>query len=492
MKHHTHPITVFQNMGSFLFLLIIPLARGALSFGASFSEWLSGAWVDILALCAIIGMAVLRWYCIYYYFTPEAIHISEGIFAKHTVSLPFSRLTSLYLEEPFWYKPFGAVTLRLDTDAGSARSHDATLTLKKRAAVELLGATGVRQRLEDVSHRQIFMCRNFYVVILSLITTNYFAGVLFCSTFISKLGDILGQQIADVLYGTLAHVAQLVAVGIPPVALFIATLLAIGWGVSFLRNLTRYYNFCITRSQHRLFITGGVLVGREYTVAFDKIHFIDIRQTLFTRIAQFYSVYIKCAGYGKNDGLLPVLIPSARKSTLFGYLERLVPEFVVTPRTIKPNLLSIFKFIIDPLGFLVAVPVFYFVTGWLLPSWHDLISFVSLMSLVPIFWFLGVRICDFCTTGISEKNGYYTLRYSQGFTLHTVVVHRDKICDVCCRQSILQMGDDACDLFLYTYGEGVTRHHLKNLPRRQVCALFGLNPEKSHSFSPSHLFAKYN
>ena len=85
-------------MGSFLFLLIIPLARGALSFGASFSEWLSGAWVDILALCAIIGMAVLRWYCIYYYFTPEAIHISEGIFAKHTVSLPLSRLTSLYLE----------------------------------------------------------------------------------------------------------------------------------------------------------------------------------------------------------------------------------------------------------------------------------------------------------------------------------------------------------------------------------------------------------
>ena len=46
LKHHTHPITILQNMGSFLFLLIIPLARGALSFGASFSEWLSGAWVD--------------------------------------------------------------------------------------------------------------------------------------------------------------------------------------------------------------------------------------------------------------------------------------------------------------------------------------------------------------------------------------------------------------------------------------------------------------
>lgn len=483
MIRRTHPVTIFANIGRFLFLLLVPLVRSLFYIRSGFFAWLEGAWVDIIVLLFILALAVLRWWCIYYYFTPSAIHIHDGFLLVRTRSIPYQKLSSIYLEDPFWYRPFGAVTLRLDTDAGSVKSHDAILVLKKSAAVELLQMGGIRQSLESLTHQQIFMSRNLYVVILSLITTNYFAGVTFLSVFITKVGDILGEEIAGRVYGTLAHVAQLVALGIPPVAVFLAVLLLLGWAISFARNLIRYYNFCITRAPHRLFITGGIFVQREYSVLFNKIHFLDIQQTLFTKILGIYSAYIKCSGYGKSDDIRPVIIPAAGKKAYRQYLQKLVPEFLLSERTIGPNLFSIFKFIIDPLGLLLADPLLWWVLCKLLPSWESLITVVALLLLVPILWFLCLRVADFLQSGIGVQKDCYTLRYSKGFTLHTVVVHRDKIARVRCRQSIIQMGDDACDVFIYTYGEGLTRHHLKNLPRQEVCRLFGLDPRKRHRFS---------
>lgn len=62
----------------------------------------------------------------------------------------------------------------------------------------------------------------------------------------------------------------------------------------------------------------------------------------------------------------------------------------------------------------------------------------------------------------------YTLRYSSGFYLHTVVIPKEKIVQLELRQSILQKLDGRCDVFFYTEDEGVHRHHLRNLDRSDM------------------------
>ena len=96
------------------------------------------------------------------------------------------------------------------------------------------------------------------------------------------------------------------------------------------------------------------------------------------------------------------------------------------------------------------------------------------MASVPAYWFLTVRVLDFCSTGVSKEGNVYTLRYSSGYYLHTVVIPREKIASVTVEQNPFQWRDDRCDLIIATYGEGRKWHRVKNLDRRELLPLFQL------------------
>ena len=96
------------------------------------------------------------------------------------------------------------------------------------------------------------------------------------------------------------------------------------------------------------------------------------------------------------------------------------------------------------------------------------------MLCLPAFWFLGVRLLDFASSGVSCCENYYTLHYSKLYHLHTVVFSYDKISLINIRQSILQRGDDKCDLVISTRAEGHMRHHIRNLDRSASLEIFRL------------------
>ena len=65
------------------------------------------------------------------------------------------------------------------------------------------------------------------------------------------------------------------------------------------------------------------------------------------------------------------------------------------------------------------------------PSWRDFALFTGVMACVPAYWFLTVRLIDFATSGIGRTGDCYTLRYSSGYSLHTVVLPKRKIIPDC-------------------------------------------------------------
>lgn len=125
----------------------------------------------------------------------------------------------------------------------------------------------------------------------------------------------------------------------------------------------------------------------------------------------------------------------------------------------------------------MLIPAGTVVACWLLPKWTGLIGFAGFMLSLPALWFLGVRILDFLSSGVSRDGDCYTLRYSNRYYLHTVVFPFDKIALVNVRQSILQRGDRKCDLKVSTRAEGRFRHHIRNLDWDGVVALFDAGDE---------------
>ena len=472
--HRAHPIMVLEHLSRFLYLLLLPLLRGvAAGLRNGLAGWLSGAWFDLLILLLIVGLAVARWLLLTYERRPEGLFVQNGIFWRSRTLIPAARVDTIALTYPFWLRPLGAVRLRVDTKAGGFDQADIRLTLRRRDAEELFVDREEGLSGESYLPRE-YTPRGIYIAALSAILSNSLAGVIFFSTFISQTGTLLGEELENRIYGTFETFTRMMAFGLPPAAAAIAYLLLFGWLFTFVRNLIRHKNFRVRRSAGALDISGGIFTLRRYSVAVGAINYVDIRQSVLTKLLGLYSVFIHAVGYGKMEDDVSALIPATAARDLMRHLSLLLPEFKLTSRQAKPNPGAIFRFLNDAFWPCVLLPAAAIILGRVFPTWADFIYWVGFMSCLPAFLFLIVRILDFTSSGIGRHNNIYTLRYSSGFYLHTVMMPREKAANITLRQSVFQKMDNKCDVLIYSISEKRRRHHIRNIDKDMAIQVLGL------------------
>ena len=456
-EHRTHPVTLLQMIWRFLFLLIFPAARGFLTAlsGGNVAEWLDGTWKDILIIAAILLLAFLQWWCLRYRWESVGLSIRRGV---------------------------GGVRLRVDTWAGAGNSTDISLILPKKAAESIFSKRENALSDLDFAPRE-YHPKGLYVTCLAAILSSSFAGVLFFATFISQTGSLLGQEFADRITGTFERLTRAIAWGIPPATVAVAYLIIFGWLYSFIRNLIRHKNFVVRRRKNELYIDSGIITNRSYSIRLDEINYIDIRQSLVTKLLGLHSVFVNAVGYGKEKDDISAMIPANPWERLQRHLHFLLPEFAASPRQVKPNGGAIFRFILDPLLPTLSIPVAGSVLAMLFPSWADFTYSIVWMAMLPCLWFLAVRLLDFFSSGIGRQGDMFTLRYSSRGQLHIVVLPRERISQIVLRQSPIQAFDRRCDVLLYSMSEKKTRHHIRNLDIAQVMEIFDCNETSAIPFT---------
>ncbi|MDD3194008.1 MAG: PH domain-containing protein [Oscillospiraceae bacterium] len=482
-ERHTHPITLLQMIWRFLFLLIFPAARGFLTAlsGGNVTEWLGGAWKDILIIVAILFLAFLQWWCLRYRWEPVGLSIRKGVLFRQRMFIPAAKIITMSLTRPFYLKPVGGVRLRVDTWAGASNSTDISLTLPRKAAEDILSKRESCLTHADFAPRE-YHPKGLYIACLSAILSSSFAGVLFFATFISQTGSLLGQEFADRITGTFERLTRTIAWGLPPATVALAYLIIFGWLYSFLRNLIRHKNFVLHRRKSEFMISSGIITNRSYSIRLSEINYIDIRQSLVTKLLGLYSVFINAVGYGKEKDDISAMIPANPWDRLQRHLHFLLPEFAVSPRQVKSNGGAIFRFILDPLIPTLTIPAAGAVLATLFPSWADFTYSIVWMAMIPCLWFLTVRFLDFFSSGVGRQGDMFTLRYSSGSQLHTVILPLARISQVVLRQSPIQAFDRRCDVFVYSTSEKKTQHHLRNLDLAQVMEIFGCNETNALPF----------
>ncbi|MDD2955065.1 MAG: PH domain-containing protein [Oscillospiraceae bacterium] len=475
-KRRSHPIMLAQFVWRFLFLLILPVLRGAwaAATGGSLLDWLGGAWMDVLSLLSIFVLAFLQWWCLTYQLLPQGLSVESGVLFRRCFCIPRQRVTTLSVVRPFYLKPFGAVLLRADTLAGGVEQTDLSLTLSRRRAREIF---------ED---RQLFLAREGWakrelrpgklsIAFLSAALSSSLAGVVFFSTFISQTGSLLGEEFSDRIYGTFERFTKAMAWGLPPATAALAYLLLFGWLFTFVRNLIRHIPFRICRDRDLLSIEGGCLTNRSYSVQVRDINFVDIRQTVLSRILGLHSAFIHAVGYGKAKDDVTAVIPACRWPQMMRQLQLVLPEFCLSPRQAKPNFGAWMRFVMDALWPCLLLPA----ATWFLisrfPDWADFTLFAGLMASVPAYWFLTVRLIDFSSSGLGRTGDCYTLRYSSGYSLHTVMLPREHVTFVYLRQSPIQKLDDRCDVKIYSSAENRRVHHIRNIDRKEAIAVLDID-----------------
>ena len=460
MEKRTHPITILEFVYKYLYLLLIPVLRGLfylLTTSHDVYGWLSGAWMDLLVVAFILFASYLRWRFQFYRFDGQGLTVRKGILIRWTFTIPESAISTLAVEEPFFLRPFRAVHLLADTEAGPFQRADCRLVLLKEDAYELLKEYG-----REHSHNpRLYRPRWTDIAFLSIIVSNTLTGVVFLATFFNKAGDILGEEFRRRLFDRLEGMASLL-VFLPQTGAILALLFLGGWLVGFIRNFVRLIYFTVQREEGVLTIHSGWLTKRTYSCRVDAVNYLDYRQSILTRMMGLYTVFVQCVGYGKGD-VLAVLIPAADTRSCRRTMRMLLPEMTGRPRQIQPPHGSVIRYAMLPFAACLFVPAATAVVCRFFPGWRQLIVFLGVMLTLPFVWLLILRIMDRCTAGISVSSRQLTLRYSRGYVLHTVVIPRGRVNYVRLRSSIFQKWAGNCDVLVYTYGEWGHCHKIKNL-----------------------------
>ncbi|MFA9380179.1 MAG: PH domain-containing protein, partial [Acetanaerobacterium sp.] len=308
----SHPIAIVGYLSRALYLLVIPVARGlflALRAGTLLA-WAYGAWFDILVLLLIVGIAAIRWRLVLYRFDQTGLQLKKGLFYRREIFIPMCNIATMSVEYRMLLRPLRAVVLRADTAGGSTRQYDFELTVRRAEAEAALGARA-QQAARSRGTKKVFFPHSLHIAALAAFLSNSFAGVLFAVTFVSRAGDVLGEKLQGRALSLLAEFSAAVSLGMPPLAAMLALVVLVGWFIGFVRNLLRLIRFRISRTGGLLVIDVGLLTRRRYSVAADKVFYLDIRQSLMTRLLRIYLVFIRCTGYGKGKNEAAVLIPSA-------------------------------------------------------------------------------------------------------------------------------------------------------------------------------------
>ena len=467
-----HPVTILVYLGRVFFLIIIPVVRGFVSaLSGGFMGWVSGAWADILVVIAMLSIAVVAWLYTIYQIDGEKIQFRYGLLLRRYKAIPLKSVTVLSVKRMFFLRPVKAVKLSADTLGGGAKHPDFTILLHEKKAEQIVESMGL---FDDGPPEKSYRPSTVLIVVLSLLTSGSFAGVVLIATFISQAGSILGRQFPEMMIGTFEEVSRAFAFGLPPAAAATAYILLAGWFVSAALSFIKYKNLTLTRQGHKLLVSGGMFTTRMYYVRYKDINFIDMRQSVVTRLLRLKNLYLSATGYGKQKDDISYIIPCGREPSFSMTRENLFPDLSPAPREHAPGFTGIMRFLGQPICSILAIAAALVIFPMLFPSWKSFILFTGLMAFVPAWFFLFTRIADYLSGGIGISGENYVLRYSIGFTLHTAMIPVDRVVLIELRQSFFQKFGRYCDLVIRTKSEGRAIHRCRSLIKSDMHRFFGM------------------
>lgn len=136
-RFRPHPLYILSNLWRYLFILLLPLVRGlyyvvinsfsltgGFQLAVNISNWLQGAWVDVLSLLAFLSLGVLLWATFVVELTADGLLVRRGVFRREVSFLPASQYYCVSLVAPLRLRVFGAQYLRVDTAGGNLTQAD--------------------------------------------------------------------------------------------------------------------------------------------------------------------------------------------------------------------------------------------------------------------------------------------------------------------------------------------------------------------------------
>ncbi len=428
-------------------LLLLPLIRMLLAALRGMPPTLYR--YEVLVGGAMIVYALMKWWnCRYHLSTSSGgrfhtIGVRQGIVVRRTLHISAEEAASVEVERTplLWL-------------LGGRRVLVSTAGLRRRADVRLYLSAEQTKRLFFLKNSgHDYRASRWPVLVMSLTGSNAAVGLLTIAPVLRQSGNLLGTQVTQDVVGL---VDRLIDLGLPSVLRTAGNVLIIGWAVAAVRNFLRYAGFRARRERTHLHVSSGLFTRREVLIDREKITALELRQTLTMRVFSLYTVVVTAAGYGRDIGARPVLIPAARPRDLSACLDQLLPGFPVYRCLLRPTSHSWWRYTAAPLSLLFFGSILWWLGAW----WRGIAVLWTTFSL----WWLLVRFCGVRQAGFGCGPESVTLCYPRGLALYRVYLPRDVIDCITVTRSWLQRRRGTCTVKVRCFGEKKRTHRVWGLP----------------------------
>lgn len=460
--NHAHPFTIFTHFKTSVVLLLIPVIQQILFQPQGIFELISTMGINALYIISLISYSVASYRCYTYSVTTQSIRIKNGFFVKKYFNVPFEKIQTINFHKNIiaWF--CGALKVSFDTPAGLSKVYDISLYLSKK------NTKYIRKKIEaNNKPKYIYRSGNFRILLMSAFWSNPAAGLLFAAPFISKMGNIVGQEITDILYNSMDFFWKTVAFNISPAATTVANVLIFGWTVAVLAQFFRYGRFESYRQGDYIVVSRGIINKNISFTRADRIAAVTINQSLLMHILNLYSSGIFTIGAGKLKGDKSLIIAAEKKDKLYRSLKSTVHFSAKEKKVIYPQKNVIFSYICIPVYITVGVILLIMIADYFTVI-NELFKIIMVFAVIPLLWWIVFRLFSYRYSHLAVNENYLIVCGYKIWTLKKYIIPFDKIQYISIKQNIFQRRKGMCDIKVYLYFEKRAFHIVRHISKNKA------------------------
>lgn len=324
-----HPVTPFIRGWLVLVAIIVGFGRDLLPsgdradrFDSSDLRWILPVAAGVVVLAAVAGF--ISWYFTRFVIDDEELRIETGAIFKTSKKVPFERLQSIDIIQPFAARIFGLAELRLEAGAGDSTIKLRYLTRAKAGRLRdylIARAHGDRTSINDPG-AEASKLTDLGATDRPLVTVSPQRLVV---------GFVLSSE--WLVTATIAIVVLAVTIRLDVVSYALPGLipLAIGAVTMISRRVIAMFHFTLAESARGLRVTRGLTNLTSQSVPIDRIQGLKVSQSILWRRLDWYRIDVDIVGYGSGDGennesdATSVLLPVADAQQVQLALSRVLP-----------------------------------------------------------------------------------------------------------------------------------------------------------------------
>ncbi len=425
----SHGLTVFFSLKKYFWVLVLPVIRAVLLYGADVENAFAGYGADIALASLILFYSVIKQRFSLMGVKDGVIEYRSGLLIKRTLLLDSSQISCIKLVQT----PFTALFSCHKAVIYTVVSPRPTIIFYADARTAARLAANKGKTVLKASYKQ-----NLFHSVLNADGAN---GLLKVSAALSVIGTVLGKGVREVMSEHADLLPEHLS-DVPKLTVIAAAVLFFGWLVSVAVTLLDNADFSVKKSENAVIIRRGVFI-RQRCIVTDDPSFLVFSQNF---LCGGVSVFAFANGFSPDKERCP-LIPYAGRLSADAAANALCGVFTQGSPAVSARAEPLRPFVLMP-ACLFALAVFSSAAG-LAAGLFGGFNFAALLLPLPFLWQM---ICGFWErkySGISESAAVMSAVYRYRSKRRTAVFPKERCGMLTVTQNIFQRRKNRCDLRLF-------------------------------------------